>query len=132
MARQTVYIIDDDESVRRALGRLVRSAGMEPVASGSVDEFLVLDLSAERCCVVADVRMPGTPSLRLPAALAARGRRMPVIFLTAQDTPQTRAEAKVHGGAAFFRKPVDDQALLDTIAWLAANGTEPCALEYGQ
>ena len=127
-----VYIIDDDESVRRALGRLLRSADMEPMASASVDEFLALDLRAERSCVVADVRMPGTASLCLPTVLAARGRRMPVIFLTAQDTPQTRADAKVHGGAAFFRKPVDDQALLDTIAWLVANGTEPYALEYRQ
>lgn len=132
MARQVVYIIDDDESVRRALGRLMRSAGMEPVACASVDEFLALDLRAERCCVVADVRMPGTTSLDLPEALAARRRNMPVIFLTAKDTPETRAEAKVHGGAAFFRKPVDDQALLDTIAWLAANGNEPCTFEYGQ
>ena len=127
-----MYIIDDDESVRLALGRLIRSAGMEAVACETVDEFLTLDLSLERCCVVADVRMPGTASLWLPEVLAARGRRVPVIFLTAQDTPRTRADAKARGGAAFFRKPVDDQALLDTIAWLAANGTSSCALEYGQ
>ena len=105
---------------------------MEPAACASVDEFLTLNLIAKRCCVVADVRLPGTASLGLPALLAARGRRIPVIFLTAQDTPQTRAEAKVHGGAAFFRKPVDDQALLDTIAWLAANEIEPDELGYRQ
>ena len=129
MARQMVYIIDDDESVRRALGRLVRSVGMEPVECASVDDFLALVPRTAPSCVVVDVRMPGTTSLRLPELLAARAQAMPVIFLTAQDTPQTRAEAKEHGGVAFFRKLVDDQALLDAIAWLAANETESCVRE---
>ena len=65
------------------------------------------DLSDENACVISDVWMPGTSGLELPALLA----RLPVIFITAHDTPETREMAQRVGAAACFRKPVDDQAL---------------------
>ena len=61
--------------------------------------------------------MPGTGGLDLPKMLTARGCKYPVIFLSAQDTEQTRAAAKRAGGAGFFRKPIDVQVLLDAIEW---------------
>ena len=64
--------------------------------------------------MISDVRMPGTSVLELPALLARTGRHLPVIFITAYDTPETLDMAR---RAAYFQKPIDDQALLDAVAW---------------
>ena len=113
----TVYLVDDDESVRTALSRLLRSAQIQVHSFSNVEELLCTDKPDEQSCVVADIRMPGTGGLDLPKMLTARGCKYPVIFLSAQDTEQTRAAAKRAGGAGFFRKPIDAQALLDAIEW---------------
>jgi FixJ family two-component response regulator len=119
----TVYIIDDDPSVRRALSRLVHSAGMLAVTCDSVDDFLAIPEPEHHACVIADLRMPGSDALRLTGTLADRGLRLPVIMVTAQGTETTRAAAKQAGVCAFFRKPVDDQALFDAIEWAVAENT---------
>ena len=121
MVKQVVYIIDDNESVRHALDRLIRSADMEPISCSSVDEFLTLNLQTDDSCVIADVLVPGTNTFHLPELLAERQLNMPVIFITASDTDENRQQAKLSGASAFFRKPVDDQALLDAISWLSTN-----------
>ena len=113
----TVFIIDDDASVRRALGRLVRSAGFEPRTFAEAGEFLLGDLSVEPACVVADIRLNGTTGLELQKVLIEGGSTLPVIFITAYDTEEARCQAKKQGAIAYFRKPVDDQALLDAIEW---------------
>jgi FixJ family two-component response regulator len=115
-----VYIVDDESSIRTAYARLVRSAKMEPLTFSSVEEFMRSEVSDENACVVSDVRMPGASGLELPALLSRAGRRLPVIFTTAQDTVETRDFAQRLGAAAYFRKPVDDQALLDAITWAIA------------
>lgn len=112
-----VYIIDDEPSVCTAYSRLVRSAKMQSQAFASVDDFLHSDIADGKACVVSDIQMPGTSGLELPALLSRMGRKMPVIFVTAHDTPETRDLAQHAGAAAYFRKPVDSQALLDAIAW---------------
>ena len=114
----TICILENDESVRKALLRLMRSAGVVATSYASVDELLGVPTLPEYACIIADIRMQGTSGLALPGLLAKRGLRTPVIFVSAQDTEETRAEAKRAGAAAFFRKPVDDQALLDTLAWV--------------
>jgi FixJ family two-component response regulator len=112
-----VYIVDDEPSVCVAYARLVRSAKMQPRTFESVEEFMRADLPDENACVISDVRMPGTSGLELPILLARAGRHLPVIFITAHDTPETREIAQRAGAAAYFRKPVDDQALLDAVTW---------------
>jgi FixJ family two-component response regulator len=107
-----IYIVDDEPSVCTAYARIVRSAKMQPRTFESVEEFMHADLSDENACVISDVRMPGTSGLELPALLTRAGRHLPVIFVTAHDTPETRDIAQRAGGAAYFCKPVDDQALL--------------------
>lgn len=119
---QQVYIIDDDESVRRALCRMLRSAGMAASSYATVDRFIAECVRASNACVIADVRMPGAGGLGVPAALHRIGRDLPLIIVTAQDSDAARAEAKRAGAAAFFRKPVDDQALLDAIEWATQGG----------
>jgi FixJ family two-component response regulator len=112
-----VYIVDDESSVCTAYARLVRSAKMQPRTFASVEEFMRADFSDENACVVSDVQFPGRSGLELPVLLGRAGHHLPVIFVTAHDTPETRDLAQRFGAAGYFRKPVDDQALLDAIAW---------------
>ena len=113
----TICIIDNDASVRKALLRLMRSAGVAAISYASADELLSEPMLPQYACIVADIRMQGTSGLALPGLLAKRGLHIPVIFVSAQDTEETRAAAKRVGAVGFFRKPVDDQALLDALAW---------------
>jgi FixJ family two-component response regulator len=119
-----VYIVDDEPAVCTAYARLVRSAKMQPRTFSSVGDFMGSEFSDQNACVISDVAMPGISGLELPSMLARAGYHLPVIFITAQDTPETRELAQRAGAAGYFRKPVDDQALLDAIAWAIANG--PC------
>jgi len=123
MSEIHLYIVDDEPSVRGALSRLARSAKMTPHAFASVKDFLDAATPDAGACVVCDVRMPGQSGLELPGLLTRAGRSVPVIFVTAHDTEDARQSARQAGAAGFFTKPVDDQALLDAIAW-AMGGTE--------
>ena len=69
--------------------------------------------------------MPGGNALELPELLARSGRKLPVIYTTAHDTDEMREMAQRAGAAAFFRKPVDDQALLDAITWAVGEAEPP-------
>lgn len=115
--KQVVYIVDDDESVRTGMARLMRSAGIEPRMFASAYEFEEAAPPEENACLIVDIHMPGKSGMDLWRDLIAKGSTLPVIFITAYDTAETRAEAKQAGGAGFFLKPVDDQALLDAIRW---------------
>lgn len=112
-----VYIVEDEPSVSTAYARLAHSANMRARTFASVDDFLSAKVTDENACVVSDIQMPGISSLDLPGLLERAGRHLPVIFVTAYDAPETREHAQRAGAAAYFRKPVDDQALLDAISW---------------
>jgi FixJ family two-component response regulator len=112
-----LYIVDDEASVRTAFARLARSARMQAHTFDSVEEFMAADTSDENACIVCDIMMPGKNGLELPVMMKSVGRRIPFIFVTAHDTPETREIARMVGATAYFRKPVDGQALLDAIAW---------------
>jgi FixJ family two-component response regulator len=113
-----IYIVDDDDSVRRALGRLIRSEGFSPEAFASGESFLAELPPEAQGCVVMDIRMPGLTGHDVQQGLRIRGQKIPVIALSAQDDDESRNRARELGAVAFFRKPVDDQALLDSIHWL--------------
>ncbi len=112
-----VYIIDDEPSVRAAYARLLRSAEMEPHTFCTVEEFLSDPLPSENACIISDIKMPGDNGLTLPSLLHRAGRDVPVIYITADDTAETREAAQQAGAAGFFRKPMDGQAFLDAIEW---------------
>lgn len=112
-----VYLVDDEPSICSAYARLFRSAQMNPRIFGSVEEFMAANCPDDHACVISDVRMKGISGLELPRLLAEAGRNLPVILVSAYDTPGARETARRVGAAAFFRKPVDDQALLDAIEW---------------
>jgi len=116
----TVFIVDDDESVRRAMARLMKAARFQVVCVSGIEELLGLDLPAGDAAMVIDMRTARRYSATLPEPLHTRNMPLPVIYLTDYDTDWTRREAKRMGAAGYFRKPVDDQALVDAI--LFGNG----------
>ena len=112
-----VYIIDDDGPTRRALVRLMQSAGFGGLGYASTDEFLDSDFERRNACIVADVHMQGMSTLALPHRLQTIGANIPVIYLTADYSHTTRDSIREAGGSGYFKKPVDDQALIDLIRW---------------
>ncbi len=112
-----IYIVDDDAPVLRALGRLLRSAGMDARPFECARKFLDSEFTDQNACLIADVKMPGMDGLELQQELVESGADLPVILITGFDNDETRALAKASGAAGYFRKPVDDQALLDSIRW---------------
>jgi CheY-like chemotaxis protein len=123
-------IVDDELSVCTAYARIVRSAKMQPRTFESVEEFMHADLSDENACVISDVRMPETSDLELPGLLARAGRHLPVIFITAHDTPEMRDMARRAGAAAYFHKPVDDRRSSTRSRGLPASGRTTSIHEF--
>ncbi len=112
-----VFVIDDDPSARQGLTLLLRTAGYDVSAFASADEF-VDSLDAETSgCLVLDARLPGMSCEELSTKLRERNVDLPIIFVTADDDPETRRRAQKMNAAGFFRKPVDGTALFDAIEW---------------
>jgi len=110
-----ISIIDDDESVRVATKRLVRSVGFVGHDFASADEFLQSRRLGETSCVIADVQMPGMTGLELQELLVARGHRTPVILITAFPDERIRTRALQAGAVCFLTKPCDGQTLLQCL-----------------
>jgi len=110
-----IHVVDDDDSFRAALLRLLGAAGFEARGYASAGEFL-LDPPAERPgCLLLDVRMPGPSGLDLQAALARRGVALPVVFLTGYADVATSVRAFKAGAVDFIEKPVERDALLNAV-----------------
>lgn len=113
-----VHIVDDDESVRKGLMRLMRSAGIESRAYDSAEDFLAAAHNDEHACILMDITMPRMNGLELAARLKGREINLPVIAISARDDDDVRQTARELGVRFFLRKPVDDQALIDAINWV--------------
>lgn len=115
-AGQAVYLVDDDESLRRAVTRMLNSAGHEVRAFASAAEFLLVREECLRGCLVLDVRMPGGPSgLELQAGLGRYGGALPVIFLTGHGDIPMSVRAIKAGAFDFLTKPVHRETLLGAV-----------------
>ncbi|WP_233233898.1 response regulator transcription factor [Bordetella sp. LUAb4] len=111
-----VAVVDDDESVGRAIGRLLRSIGVTADTFKTGDLFLarlVAIPSYRPACIILDMHMPGLNGLQVQQRLLDSG--IPVIFITAHDAADVRLQALAAGAAAYLRKPFDDEALLDSV-----------------
>jgi len=113
-----VHIVDDDESVRKGLLRLMHSAGIDSRAYESAERFLAEAHNEAHACVLMDITMPHMSGLELGARLRENGITLPMIAISARDDDDTRHLARDMGVRFFLRKPVDDQALLDAISWV--------------
>jgi FixJ family two-component response regulator len=111
----TVFIVDDDASVRDAVARLLRSVGHHPRVFGSAQDFLASPKSAGPACLVLDVRMPGLGGLDCQRRLREAGWPIPVIFMSGHgDIPMTVRVMKA-GAVDFLTKPFRDEDLLDAV-----------------
>lgn len=113
--KATVYVVDDDPSVRAGLARLIKSVGLTVKTFASALEFLEQAVSEGPGCVIADLRMPAMSGLELQDQLQARHLNLPVIFLTGFGTVPASVRAMKRGAVDFLEKPVDDQVLLEAI-----------------
>lgn len=116
-----VAVVDDEESVRKALGRLLRSAGYAVELFGSGVEFMQSLKRTRPDCVVMDLRMPVLGGFELQAALQRSGVTVPVVIITGDDSPDSRERALRCGARAFLRKPVDDALLIEAIQGAVRN-----------
>jgi len=118
----TVYVVEDDESIRRAIGRQLRSVGYHTLTFGSAEEFLDSISGTGEGCLVLDIRLPGMTGLDLQEKLTSSGAKYPVIFMTAHDNPQWQERAEKSGALAYLKKPFGDQSLLDAIQFARGKG----------
>jgi len=111
-----VLVVDDDASVRSALGRLLGSCGYAVTAFHNAESFLAQHDPHAYGCVILDVAMPGRNGLAVQLALEQRGNQMPIIFLTGQADVPMCAQAMRRGAFDFLTKPVDEAVLLAAVA----------------
>ena len=111
----TVFVIDDDASLREALSSLFRSIGLQVKAFASAPEFLQHTLPDGPCCLVLDVRLPGLSGLDFQTELAKANIDIPIVFMTGHgDIPMTVRAMKA-GALEFLPKPFRDQDMLDAV-----------------
>ena len=114
-ATATVFVVDDDDSLRRALSRVLRGPGWSVEGVGSGEAFLERLPYRGVGCVLLDVNMPGLSGPELQARLLAEGSTLPVVFLTGHGDIPTGIGAMKRGAVDFLTKPVDDETLLHTV-----------------
>jgi FixJ family two-component response regulator len=115
MPEPVVFVLDDDELVRRALQRLFQSVGIHCEPFASPEQFLSIERPEGPACLVLDVRMSGMSGLEVQQELASKGLEMPVIFMTGHATVPLSVRAMKAGAQDFLEKPVDEQAMLDAV-----------------
>jgi FixJ family two-component response regulator len=111
-----VTVVDDDGSVRKAIGRLLTASGLCVEAFASGQEFLESLPANHPDCLVLDLHMPGLTGLDVLRELALAGLRLPVVVITAFDEPESRSQCISAGAAGYLLKPLDDRILLNAIA----------------
>jgi FixJ family two-component response regulator len=114
-ANETIAVIDDDESVRKALRRLIRSVGWTVTTHASAEEYLAVGGPAPACLIL-DVRLPGMSGLDLQRQLADSGRDLAVVVITAHEDPMARQTALGAGAVDFIVKPFERDRLLSAVA----------------
>ena len=110
-----IAIVDDDPFVRKALERLLRSAGLSVEAFACGTEFLASADDHEPDCVVLDLHMPEVSGFEVQSRLARAHGGVPVVVITGHDTPESRSRALGGGAKSYLTKPVDDETLLKAI-----------------
>ncbi len=110
-----VAVVDDDESLCRSLGRLLRAAGIQPITYASAEAFLADTKHPQFDSLVLDIQLGGISGIELAQRFVAEGGHTPIIFITAHDDPDTRAKAEAAGCIAYFRKTDSGAEVLEAI-----------------
>lgn len=114
-ARETVFLVDDDDGLRRATARLLAANGFEVQSFASADEYLEKFDPNAAGCLLLDLRMPGKSGLELQQTLAARGSPPPIVFLTGHADVPASVLAMKQGAIDFLEKPVSEQTLVEAL-----------------
>ncbi len=122
-----IYILDDDESVLKALKRLIKSVGFKAKTFASASEFVDFGTTRKPDCLILDVQMPEVTGIELMERLNTQGINIPAIFITAHDDDQTRERVKSTGALAYLRKPFNDESLIDAIHLAIDQSTDEVA-----
>ena len=110
-----VFIVDDDASVRKALGRLVRAAGYEVEIFASAIDYLAREPPQPPACLLLDIRMPGMNGPELQRAIAGTERALPIVFITGHGDDSVCSQVVAAGAVDVLYKPLDDVVLLSAI-----------------
>jgi FixJ family two-component response regulator len=110
-----VMIVDDDDSIRKAVRRLMKSYGFAVETFASATEYLGSDRLDKTSCLVLDVHMPDMNGLELQKRIVESGRAIPIIFITAFTDENARAQAMRAGAVDYLAKPFSDEELLKCI-----------------
>ena len=110
-----VAVVDDDESLCRSFGRLLRAAGIQAVTYDSAESFLADTKQPQFGCLVLDIQLGNMSGIELAHQLSDAGERTPIIFITAHDAPEARSAAEALGCAAYFRKTDSGKEVLEAI-----------------
>jgi len=129
---ELVYIVDDEETVRRSLSRLVRAAGLNAQTFNSAQAFLDHGVDDHPACLILDVRLPDLSGLDLQTVLGDRQRTVPIIFITARGNIPMSVQAMKGGALDFLRKPVEADVLLDAVHRALARSRDAIAREARQ
>jgi FixJ family two-component response regulator len=125
IADRVVVVVEDDDSMRQALGRLLDAAGFRAVTFGSAEALLSTGGVLGAVCVVSDFKLPAMSGLELMTELAARGGWPSVILMTAHDSPAVRDEAKRRGASGYLVKPFQGSVLLAAIGHVVGPARPP-------
>jgi FixJ family two-component response regulator len=116
-----IAVLDDEDSVRNAVVRVLRASGFSARGFASGDEFLRIWQFDRPDCLVLDLQMPDMSGTEVQQALNAAGAKLPVIIVTAHDSPRIREESMRLGAVAYLCKPVDIGELLQAVRPVAAS-----------
>ena len=123
-AKKLVCVVDDDQSVRRGLGRLFKSAGYAGETFASAEDYLAREIFEGPICLVLDVRMPGLNGLGLQEALETRGACEQIVFITGHGNVPTATQAMKNGAVDFLMKPFDGGELIEAVRRSLGRGAE--------
>lgn len=115
MSELTLLVVEDDDGLRQAIGRLLDAAGFRVASFSSAEELLRGSAAASAACLIFDIHLPGISGFELRRVLARTGVTAPVIFITADDTPAARAEAGRLHAAAYLPKPFQGRELVAAV-----------------
>lgn len=114
--KAVVYVVDDDEQVSKAIGRLLKAVGYQYEIFDSAQEFLDAALKqADACCALLDIRMPGMNGIELQKYLVDKNTAIPIIFITGHGDLENSVDAFRNGAVHFLTKPFNDNKLLSAI-----------------
>ena len=124
VAKELVCVVDDDQSVRRGLRRLFKSAGYAAETFASAEDYLAREIFEGPICLVLDVRMPGLNGLGLQEALETRGACEQIVFITGHGDVPTATRAMKSGAVDFLTKPFDGEELIEAVKRALERGEE--------